>query len=398
MKSSRMKVAAACAALAAAVIAAILFFGAGQSAPPATQEDQIQPPSSPAVQATGDDISIGGGDVSVEVDADVADQDLDDMPLERDRKATVVDFFGTKLLIPDPSPVDVADADQALEIVLSERHRTLLALPSYGVVKEKLKEELLASLGTISEGRLAELVAEAIALEERFWQDGDFENVQAFEHIYRARAILELCLEAAPTDEGALRAICDVISSGWPRPIYDGEDKALRWLYWQHKYDLLAPMYTLWKEHLSKKPAQTDRDMYFAGDLLLTTYTRDAEKALYLDEFHRQNPNPSTQLVQLVNDGFPDERRLEIAKWALEGVRAKGGSWEKFYADYFESWIAADDKGKVKPEMGFVRDQTDYPNLVERFRVVIGRGYSFVGQETREDNLVSFRRLAFDDE
>ena len=217
MKTGRMKVAAACAALAAAVIAAILFFGVGESAPPTTQEDQIQPPSSPAVHAAGDDISIGGDDVSVEVDADVIDQDLEEIPLERDRKSTVVDFFGTKLVVPDPSPVDVADADRALEIVLSERHKTLLALPSYGVVKEKLKEELLASLGPISEDRLAELVAEARALEERFWQDGDFENVQAFEHIYRARAILEVCLEAAPTDEGALRAICDVIPAGWPR-------------------------------------------------------------------------------------------------------------------------------------------------------------------------------------
>lgn len=213
--------------------------------------------------------------------------------------------------------------------------------------------------------------------------------------IYEARALLGLILDADPKHEGALRQLCEVIQAGWPCiKTWSDDRETIAFEYWQRRYDLFIPMRTLWKEHLSKRPAATPEDMNYAYDLVTFAWTLDDEKRKSdaLEAFEKLNPNPSVELAQLVRNGWPIDDKLAIARWARDGAATIGGRWT-FYSTYFDAcikWLesGADERGYVLS--AYFVTQGGEPGIIENLRFTSGRGRSFVGPETRRESLVPF--------
>lgn len=266
------------------------------------------------------------------------------------------------------------------------------ALENYREVREQLVGEIAEEYGPVTAGRVPALVDEAAGMEERFWLEGDFTKLASFDYIYRARALLELCVEADPYSEDALRGLSQVIQSGWP---------SLRTTYGPQVYvenirrakDVYVVLHQLWQNCLSKREAKDFWDIAYAYDFMIATQLvqwceRDLETLYELNETPLENrihydgdaPRASDDLASI-------SERIEAAQWVSRLAARKGGYW-KTYEDTFDS-LASDllDFGEL-PSVRFITDTTWYDSLEEKYRRSWWRGTSFVGHPDRASSLM----------
>ncbi len=280
--------------------------------------------------------------------------------------------------------------------VVNERFDMFGEVGSYHLQRERLKEEIAAKYGEITAERVDELAGTAEELEERFWAEGDFKNASSFAAIFEARALLEACLEVSPTNEAALREYVEVLWSGWPYSgAGSGRSVAEEWEFrYQHKYDLVQALITLWDERLSKKETLSNADLALAFDLTRALHWQKVAADSALDEeFRRLNPNPSAQILELHRNGFTVEKIMEIAKRAREIALSTGEETEEaalFFGDVIEMVNSGARLGSPsgEPWRHVQEDITIYPDFYTQAWVGWGRGKGWIGPAKRKPYLL----------
>lgn len=222
-----------------------------------------------------------------------------------------------------------------------KRKKVALELPVYSEIRDTLKAEILAAEGQIAKEAIPGLVAHAEELEETFWEMGDFDDISSFDHIYRARAVLELCLEVDPEDERALRQLVEVLQSGWPYLLtpkeimrYDGksdtsDEKKLYERNFEGYNESYGPLWTLWETHVSRKAEPTLDDLAVACALMRIGMPAEMYEAV-TNEVLEKNPDATKKEIIEARMGFSKGRQMRVLEWALNASRRKGAQWDVY--------------------------------------------------------------------
>lgn len=222
-----------------------------------------------------------------------------------------------------------------------KRKNVALELPVYSEIRDALKAEILAAEGEITKEATPGLVARAEELKETFWEMGDFDDISSFDHIYEARAVLELCLEADPKDEGALRQLVEVLQSGWPYLLtpkeimrLDGksdtaDEKKLYERNFEGFYGSYEPLWTLWETHVSRRADPTLDDLAVACALIRSGMPSEAYERV-TEEVLKKNPDATKEEIIEARMGFSKGRQMRVLEWALDASQRKGAQWDVY--------------------------------------------------------------------
>lgn len=215
----------------------------------------------------------------------------------------------------------------------ARRRETAKQLTAYRDLEKDLKERILAEFGEVTPENVGTLVERARQLEQAFWNSGDFDNVGAFDHINEARAILELCLEAEATNETALRAMVQVISSGWPNLFHNYDPELDRTIYGrssERNAILYKCLWTLWEHHIRDKVNPTFEDLCVVDNLSYASLPYSEYKPV-LEEFRRENPDVEGkslgEAIKAARESVQKERAVEAINWMIETSERLGGDW-----------------------------------------------------------------------
>ena len=223
---------------------------------------------------------------------------------------------------------------------MERRKVAIMATPPYADEKDSIQSDIIAAEGEITPEKIPALVELALGLSETFWEKGDFDDAANLDGIYRARAILDLCLEADPDSEEAMWAMIEVAESGWPhfmgsadharfRNSPDAED--VRELFdrsyegWHLAQDVT---WQLWEKHVQKKTDPSRDDLAVATYLLLQGRPMQKFYKPFVDELRRENPDISQEEIRAARDALRRETTLEIADWIVKASDNKGGEWD----------------------------------------------------------------------
>lgn len=292
-------------------------------------------------------------------------------------------------IIPEEDPAEVA-AEMALTMELTKRGMVMHKLAPYSQVEASLKEEIREENSGISEEKIGDLLTQAAQSKEEFWEKGDFDNISSFDSIYRARATLELCLEADPTNAEALRQLVEVLMSGWPMVISAPNDKKLMEEAKANNFALHAPLWTLWEQHISKADEVSFEDFERALDLIIVAVPREVFDA-YAADYRERNPSASDKVVGEAALAAGRGRRLEVADWALEVCQRKGLEWDV----YARPLQAARDSMIATPRAAYFYTITSVAapggdHMEETMKYRLGRFNSFRGPKSRAARIVPY--------
>lgn len=331
-------------------------------------------------------------------DLTTEDVDAEDALLAEAVRERTSDAAG---LLPQTKPEakrDLMNDPEAKQAAISKVNDLFLSafeqLEDYDDARERLVGEITEEYGPVTADSAPALVDEAAGLAEQFWLEGDFTNLESFDHIYRARALLELCVEADPYSEDALRALSQVVRSGWPSlPRTDQAKVYVENI--RRAKDLYVVLNQLWQNCLSKREATDFRDIAYAYDLMIAPqevrrYERDIES------FYKRTETPLEDRIshdgdapRASDDLIGNSERIKAAQWASKLAGQKGGYW-KTYEETFD-YLAKDlleSGSEIMPYVRFVRDTTWYDSLEEKYRRSMRRGASFVGHPDRAASLM----------
>jgi len=263
-------------------------------------------------------------------------------------------------------------------------------VPLYGQIESGIKEALLAEYGPITAAKVPTLLNNAITLKEAFWGNGDFDHLENFDVICKSRALLELSLEADPSNEAVLTELIDVLLSGWPKTLsmeYDSE--RLDFAHLQHKYDIRVAIERLWTEHVSKRDAATPQDMAYALDLLVYCWTDAEELRKYESMAKNLGLQPREGFLGVLRKSVTSRQDLTIVEWAIAHAE-KMGSEGRFYRRMFCPMIdqIANGQRPIAYNTGHtvMKDTTSYSDYADEIRFS-GTGSSFMGPAKRKERL-----------
>ncbi len=274
-----------------------------------------------------------------------------------------------------------------LEEMLDKRRNVYAQMEPYYTVRQRIKDELRKTYGQITEDNIASCLDDVRGFRSLFWSAGDFDNVDSFDAIYGARALLEICLEDQPDNEHALRAMVEVLQSGWPR-MPTGVEKEGFFERWPVKAELQNYLWRLWDKHISKKQDVSEMDLCYTADLIgwPTWSSRSPEELIsMLNEDKSHSDEFKSHFKALVGSApLDDEKRGLIAKWAIGACVRKG--WQD-HERQFRLHLDSIEQSTFPPfDMYFFASVTGESKEQEH-RFTSMRGQSFLGPDSRVKHL-----------
>jgi len=200
---------------------------------------------------------------------------------------TLPDLRGLELLglTPQNSPSEIHLSGH-IE-VWKAQDEVMRQWPAYAQVRDKLYDELIASLN-IEALSPTELVTAGIALRERFWESGACLSATSYPYGYASRIVMDMAHEKVPDDMAVIDQLVESIitTEQYWRHSSDSKEKPRNPVYAGQLSELRLAQFEQIKAKVRQGLLPTWRDFVRIYDLLILVNTARKDYGLALDAVH----------------------------------------------------------------------------------------------------------------